>query len=152
LTFRQIVLIRLIDEGFKGLDSSLFVTEPTMCVEINRLKDYGIWQTEGAAFGINESWHIQLNTIIPTFYSEKVCKALMLEKLSEEDIKRTIDGMELNSDGSPMKMLTEDDYRKHTEWQKIDDNGKVKIDGDVLDLPVATEDEVRDIVRSYVKK
>lgn len=149
LTFRQIVLIRLIDEGFKDLDENLYVTEPTMCVEINRLKDYGIWQTEGASFGINESWHIQLKTIIPTIYSEKVCKVLMLDKISEEDINRTIDGMELKPDGSPMKMLREEEYRKHTEWQIIDENGNVKIDGDVLDLPVATDDEVRDIVRKY---
>ena len=131
LTFRQIVLIRLIDEGFKDLDENLYVTEPTMCVEINRLKDYGIWQTEGAAFGINESWHIQLKAIIPTHYSEKVCKALMLDKISEEDIKRTIDGMELKPDGSPMKVVTEEEYRKDTEWQE------------------APEEDVRGIVKNY---
>ena len=134
LTFRQIVLIRLIDEGFKDLDEKMFVTEPSMCVEINRLKDYGIWQTEGATFGINESWHIQLKTIIPTIYSEKVCKALMLGKISEEDIKRTIDGMKLKPEGSPISILTEKDYRKHTEWQE------------------APEEEVRGIVRNYVSK
>lgn len=152
LTFRQIVLIRLIEEGFKGLDENLYVTEPTMCVEINRLKDYGIWQTEGATFGINESWHIQLKTIIPTHYSEKVCKVLLLDKLSEEDIKRAIDGMELKPEGSPMKMLTEDDYRKHTEWQILDKNGNIKISGDVLDLPEATEESVRNIVRKHIDK
>lgn len=152
LTFRQIVLIRLIGEEFKDLDVNLYVTEPTMCVEINRLKDYGIWQTEGATFGINESWHIQLKTIIPTIYSEKVCKVLMLDKISEEDIKRTIDGMDLKPDGSPMKILTEDDYRMHTEWQEIDENGNIKLSGDLLDMHEAPEEEVRGIVKKWPYK
>lgn len=42
LTFRQIVMIKLISEGFKGVDIKLFIHNPYACVEINRLKDYGI--------------------------------------------------------------------------------------------------------------
>ena len=149
LTFRQTVLIRLIDEGFNGLDENQFVTDPTMCVEINRLKDYGIWQTGGISFGINESWHIQLKMIIPTIYSETLCRVLMLDKISEEDIKRAVDGMELKSEGSPMKMLKEDEYRKHTEWQKLDESGKLVLDDGNVILPEAEEQDVRDIVRKY---
>ena len=51
-----------------------------------------------------------------------------------------------------MKMLTEDDYRKHTEWQILDKNGNIKISGDVLDLPEATEESVRNIVRKHIDK
>ena len=54
LTFRQIVMIRLVAEGFKGMNGKLFISNPSACVEINRLKDYGIWKTGGAAFGIND--------------------------------------------------------------------------------------------------
>ena len=46
LTLRQIVLIRLIVEGFKGFDKKLFIKNPSVCVELNRLKDYGIWRTK----------------------------------------------------------------------------------------------------------
>ena len=96
LTLRQIVMIRLISEGFKGLDSKLFITNPSACVEINRLKDYGIWQTTGAAFGINESVLPSLEDIIETNYVNQVSEALMLEHLSEEDVLRTIDSLKLS--------------------------------------------------------
>jgi len=126
LTYRQIVLIRLISESFKGLDGKLFVSNPSACVEINRLKDYGIWQTEGAAFGINESWAIQLDSIIPTIYSDQVCEALMLERLSEDDVKRTIDSLELTEKGDPQQFLTEEDFKARTTW---------KVEGETLVLP-----------------
>ena len=101
LTLRQIVMIRLISEGFKGLDRKLFITNPSACVEINRLKDYGIWQTTGAAFGINESVLPSLEDIIATNYVNQVSEALMLEHLSEEDVLRTIDSLKLSEKGEP---------------------------------------------------
>ena len=126
LTFRQIVLIRLISEGFKGYDWNLFVGNPTACVEVNRLKDYGIWITEGTSFGIDESGAIQIKSIIPSKYSDKVCEALMLDKLSDEDVKRIIDSLHFTSEGTPQTMLTEEDYKAHTTWQ---------VDGEKLILP-----------------
>ena len=126
LSLRQIVLIKLISEGFKDIDGKLFISNPSACVEVNRLKDYGIWQTEGASFGINDSWAIQLNSIISTIYSDKVCEVLMLDRLSEDDIKRTIDSLQLTSEGTPQTMLTEEDYKAHTTWQ---------VDGEKLILP-----------------
>lgn len=120
LTFRQIVLIRLISEEFKGYDGKLFISNPTACVEVNRLKDYGIWQTEGASFGINESLTIPLNSIIPTKYSELVCSALMLDRLSEDDIKRTIDSLRLTAKGNAPAILTKEDYETRTTWEVVD--------------------------------
>lgn len=129
LTFRQLVIIRLISDEFKGIDTKLFVSNPTACVEINRLLDYGIWQTLGASFGTNKSWKIQLESIIPTIYSKEVCKSLMLERLTEKDINPIIDSLHLTTDGTPEEVLTADDYRKHTQWQEFDEQGKIKIDG-----------------------
>ena len=128
LTFRQIVMIRLISEGFKGLDKKLFIHNPSACVEINRLKDYGIWQTKGAAFGINESRDLQLESIIPTIYTGKVYDELMLDRLSIDDVKRTIDSLDLQVDGNLQRILSEEDYKQHTEWQEFDENGNLKID------------------------
>lgn len=132
LTLRQLIMIRLIADDFEGLDTYLFIGNPSACVEINRLKDYGIWQTEGAAFGINESCSLQLDSIIPTIYSEQVCESLMLERLSNDDIERTIDSLHLTSEGSKEKVLTEDDYNRHTNWQEFDSNGQIAIDPSVL--------------------
>jgi len=111
LTLRQLVLIRLISEGFKGLDSSLFITNPSACVEINHLRNYGIWRTEGAALGIDESRVIQLSELQPTEYAKMVCDSLMLERLSEEDISRTLDSLQLSRDGSKKELIAAEEYR-----------------------------------------
>ena len=119
LSLRQIVLIRLISMDFKGIDTNLFVSNPSACVEINQLLDYGIWQTEGTSFGTNDSWAIQLRSIIPTVYSDDVSKALMLDHLSKEDIKRTIDSLRLTKEGTPQRELTEEDFNKRTTFKVV---------------------------------
>ena len=147
LTFRQIVLIRLIAEGFKEVNTELFISNPSACVEVNRLRDYGIWKTEGAAFGINESGRIQLKSVIPTEYSAIVCESLMLEKLSDDDVRRTIESLRLTDDGTPQEVLTMEEYRQHTEWQEFDEAGNLVLDGGNAKFPIAEEQAVRDIVR-----
>lgn len=128
LTLRQIVMIRLISEGFNGMNGKLFVTNPSACVEINRLKDYGIWRTEGAAFGINESGPLQLCGIIPTIYVNQVNDALMLDKLSEEDIQRVVDSLCLSEEGNVQSILTEEHFKQRTTL-KIEDDKLVLPDG-----------------------
>ena len=88
---------------------------------------------------------LQLKSIIPTIYSEKVYEVLMLDKLSEDDVKRTIDSLKLSEDGIPMEMLTMEDYKEHTEWQEFDDAGHLFIDGG--NANIAEEQIVRDILR-----
>jgi len=149
LTYRQIVMIRLISEDFNGLDKKLFIHNQYACVEINRLKDYGIWQTEGASFGINESWDLQLSSIIPTIYSGKVYDSLMLDRLSEDDVQRTIESLKLSPDGRPQDILTHEDYKKHSEWQKFDQSGNLILDGGNATFPVASDEDVRNLVRNY---
>lgn len=149
LTFRQIVLIRLISEGLKGYDTNLFVNNPTACVEINRLKDYGIWQTEGAAFGINDSWVIQLKSVIPTIYSEKVCEALLLDKISDDDVNRIMDSLELTEEGKSVEILTKEDYDKHTKWQDYNDEGHDIITNGGLDLQAAIGATLKNMVKNH---
>ena len=105
LTLRQLVMIRLIAEGFPGIDRELFITNPSACVETNRLLDYGIWYTEGAAFGVNDSGSICLSYLRPTEYSKMVSEALMLDQLSEEDVKRTVDSLDLRAVGAKRKTM-----------------------------------------------
>lgn len=128
LTLRQLVLIRLIAERFSGLDGKLFVTNPSASVEINRLKDYGIWKTKGAAFGINESSPLQLCSITPTIYVNQVNDALMLDKLSEEDMQRVIDSLCLSEEGTNQSILTEEQFNQRTTL-KIEDDKLVLPDG-----------------------
>ena len=119
LTFRQIVLIRLIFEKFRGLEQDLFIHNPFACVEVNRLRDYGIWKTGGAAFGVDESGAIQLKSIIPSEYSGIVYKALMLDLLTDDDVQRTIESLDLKNAGTPQSILTEENYKAHTTWHVV---------------------------------
>lgn len=128
LSLRQLVMIRLIADDFKGMDTKLFISNPSACVEMNRLLDFGIWQTEGASFGTNNSWTIQLDSIIPTSFSEYVKEVLMLERISEKEVNRTVAGLRLTAEGTSQQTLTEDEYRKHTEWQEFDDKGNFVFD------------------------
>ena len=98
MTLRQIVMIYLITSGFDGYDQNMFITNPSACVEINRLQDYGIWKSHGAAFGRDESAAIRLANLDPTDYSFMLSRELMLEKLSESDVKRTIKSLGLSLD------------------------------------------------------
>lgn len=114
LTYRQVVLIRLICNGFKGISPEMFVTNPSACVEINRMRDYGLWMTDMAMFKNDASATIQLKLLKPTDYTQMVYDVLMLEKLSDEDIKRTIDSLALSDQGEPAEGITKEDYENNT--------------------------------------
>ena len=114
LTYRQVVLIRLIFEGFKDINPEMFITNPSACVEINRMRDYGLWMTNMAMFKNDASATIQLRLLKPTEYTQMVYDALMLEKLSDEDIKRTIDSLALSDQGEPAEGITKEDYENNT--------------------------------------
>lgn len=130
LTFRQLVLIRLIVEGFPSLNKDLYVSNPSACVEINRLLDYGIWKTNGAAFGVNDSGAIQLKQLELTDYAKQVNEALMLDRLSNDEIMRTIESLRLSSDGTPQKIVTLDEYMKGRQWGSLKvENGALIING-----------------------
>ena len=49
----------------------------------------------------------------------------MLERLSDSDVKRTIESLKLTTDSDPQKFLTEEDYKARTTWE---------IDGETLVL------------------
>lgn len=126
LSFRQIVMIRLIANNFSGINQKLFINNPAACVEMNQLLSYGIWKTNGVRFGTNSSWAIQIDSIIPTIYSEQISEMLMLDKISEEDINIVIDSLALTEKGEKLRELTENEFESKTTF---------KIDGETLILP-----------------
>lgn len=116
LTFRQIVLIRLICERFGGISPEMYITNPSACVEINRMQDYGLWMTDMVKYKDDSSAKIQIKLIKPTEYAKMVHDALMLEKLSEEDIKRTIESLAISDEGEPAEGITKEDFEAATMW------------------------------------
>lgn len=140
LTYRQVVLIRLICEGFKGISPEMFVTNPSACVEINRMRDYGLWMTDMAMFKNDASATIQVKLLKPTNYTQMVYDALMLEKLSDEDIKRTIESLALSDQGEPAEGITKEDYENNT-GMYYDETNHGLVLGRKSDKDVATSPE-----------
>ena len=114
LTLRQIILIRLINEGFMGISPEKFISNPAACVEINRMRDYGLWMTDMAMFKNDASAGLQIKLLKPTEYTHMVCEALMLEKFTDDDIMRTIDSLSLSDLGEPAEGITKEDYENNT--------------------------------------
>lgn len=116
LTYRQVVMIRLICDGFNGISPEMFITNSSACIDINRMREYGLWMTEMALFKNDASARIQLKLLKPTEYAKMVCEALMLEKLSDDDIKRTIENLALSEQGEPAEGITKEDYESSNTW------------------------------------
>ncbi len=116
LTYRQMVLIRLICDGFNGISQEMFITNPSACVEINRMQDYGLWMTDMAMFKDDSSAKIQIKLLKPTEYAKMVYDALMLEKLSDDDIKRTIESLAISEEGEPAEGITKEDFEASHTW------------------------------------
>lgn len=123
LTYRQMVLIRLICEGFQGISPEMFITNPSACVEINRMQDYGLWMTDMAMFKDDSSAKLQIKLLKPTRYAKMVYDALMLEKLSDDDIKRTVESLAISAEGEPAEGITKEDFEAATTWN-YDEKGE----------------------------
>lgn len=126
LSFRQIVMIHLIAEDFMGIDTKMFISNPSACVEMHQLLSYGIWQTSGVPFGTNTSWAMRIDSIIPTIYSEQVSQVLMLDKIGEDDVTFVVDSLGLTEKGEEQRELTEEEFKIKTTYQ---------IEGEKLILP-----------------
>ena len=55
--------------------------------------------------------------IIPTDYCDFVSEDLMLDAISEEDVKMVIESLHLTTDGTPQKELTEEQFKQRTTFE-----------------------------------
>ena len=105
LSFRQLVLIYLINEDFPSINRDMYISNPHACVEIKQLLKYGIWELSGMLFSENNSAPIQIETINKTSFAQVVSDRLMLTSLNFENIKDVIDSLQLKEDGLKVDML-----------------------------------------------
>lgn len=105
LSFRQLVLIYLINEDFPSINRDMYISNPHACVEIKQLLKYGIWELSGMLFSENNSAPIQIETINKTSFAQVVSDRLMLTSLNSEDIKSVIESLQLKEDGLKVDML-----------------------------------------------
>lgn len=112
LTYRQIVLIRLICEKFPDIDPTCSITAKDACIETMDLVNFGIWTTPGAYLSQNNSNPIRLETIAPTEYSFELSKKLMLERIPKEDVDKVIETLCIARSDRTDELITVDDKKR----------------------------------------
>jgi hypothetical protein len=86
---------------------------------------------------------IQIKRLTPTKYTKTVCDALMLEKLSDDDIKRTIESLAISDEGEPAKGLTEEEFVASNSWEYVESEEGINVGGrykSVRDTAILSED------------
>lgn len=125
LTYRQIVLIRLISEHFNGEGPEHCITAPDACVEVMELLNYGIWKAPGAFLSQDNSQPIKLKSLVPTPYADKLNVELMLDKIEDADIKHILATLRIGPSESVNETLTlEDvtDMKDSMTWKEAGDS------------------------------
>lgn len=118
LTYRQICLLKIINERFLNIDPQLCICNPYICVELNELLQYGFWQMNGISFNTNNSGPIQVTNIIPTQYCENFIEFLPLNCISIHDINDIYTQLSLQPIEA-IRVLTEEDYENSTTFHEL---------------------------------
>lgn len=105
LSFRQLLLIKLINEGFAGVDRTLSITNPVVSVEMQELYHLGLWDMLGKYVNPNYNNTQDLFHIKETKFSKSLYDRLSLkEKPYGKEISDLIGEMQLQS-GLPSSQL-----------------------------------------------
>lgn len=117
LSWRQVVMVKLISERFPGCNLDLIPTNHSAAIEINELQQYGFWQSEGARFGINNSVTYRLKDIVPTEYCRSFVLLTGMDIISKEDKCEVVKSLSLGN-GTPPEIHTKKDLE--LQWKNVD--------------------------------
>ncbi len=87
LTYRQLILLKLLDDGFLEDQQELCINNQTICVELNQLLQLGFRQTSGVYFGTNNSGPIQISQLKKTDFCSTFVERMMLSNIDKKDIE-----------------------------------------------------------------
>ena len=109
LSIRQIILIRLLVDGFPGINTSLAITNPIIVSEFNDLSPL-FWHIE-KGIELNNSWESRhLGNLVVTDFAKNIYTMLDLsECFTEEMIKEITLQMKLQSTESPHHLYIDPD-------------------------------------------
>ena len=148
LSFRQVVLIRLISERFPEINPELCITAPDACVEVMELINYGIWKAPGAFLSQDNSRPIPLKTLEPTSYAEKLNMELMLDDLEKTDVEHIIKTLKIGESANTNETFSMDELseiKDSMSWEEYNaDESKLTIGhgkrGSLNDVATSPED------------
>lgn len=117
LSWRQVVLIKLISEGFYGYDTTLVPQSHSAAIEINELQQYGFWQSEGAMFSLDYSRTFPLKDIKATDYCQEFVKETGMDIITIENKSTVMNSLQLATGVSP-ETYTREELKP--EWSNIE--------------------------------
>lgn len=125
LTYRQIVLIRLISEHFNGEDPEHCITAPDASVEVMELLNYGIWKAPGAFLSQDNSQPIKLKSLVSTPYADQLNVELMLDKIEDAHIEHIMTTLRIEPSERVNQTLTLEDVTNMKDsmtWEEAKDS------------------------------
>ena len=109
LTYRQLILLRLLDDGFPDIQQELCINNPSICVELNQLLQLGFWKTSGVYFGTNNSGPIQISELKKTDFCSSFVERLMLNNLDIVDVEKVKNSLFIEESDETLHKMTEED-------------------------------------------
>ena len=115
LTYRQLILLKLLDDGFPEEQNELYINNPSICVELNQLLQLGFWQMSGVYFGTNNSGPIQISELKKTDFCSNFVERLMLNNLEIVDVEKVKNSLFIEESDEILHKMTEEDIS----WGKL---------------------------------
>lgn len=115
LMYRQLILLRLLDDGFPENQQELCINNPSICVELNQLLQLGFWKTSGVYFGTNNSGPIQISELKKTNFCSNFVERLMLNNLDIVDVEKVKNSLFIEESDETLHKMTEEDIS----WGKL---------------------------------
>lgn len=87
MTFRQIVILKIFADGFNDEIKDNSITNPTACIEVNKLLQTGLLRREGVPMTEDKSAPVKVDDLFVTDYGQQILEGLLLnEPLPKKEI------------------------------------------------------------------
>lgn len=87
MTHRQVVMLKMFADGFNDEEKGRCITNPTACIEVNKLLQVGLLRREGVPMTEDKSAPVKVDELFVTDYGQQMLDGLLLnEPLPKKEI------------------------------------------------------------------
>ena len=95
LSYRQLILVKLITDNFTEIDKSTSITNVSICVEMSELMLMGFWRINGVLLETDYTSPITIGDVNCTQYAKEFVAYTNLN-FSQEEIQKVVDKFHLD--------------------------------------------------------
>lgn len=115
MTWRELVLVSIINDDWLDVEKDQYITNPAACVEVYDLVTWGLVKPNEGWVIENNSKPVHLSEISITEFGTMLSMSLLLEKITDQEKKKVIDSLQLTSIDNPERVNKE----HGSEWGEI---------------------------------